>query len=102
MNCFRYLGVTALQEVEDMTLREYLLRMRANQLKRVDKDRDIHYQAWLTFVASSTKEQGNKTVPLYPKFKDFFDYDKQLKELEGVKRDPKLARLANLAAKVNG
>lgn len=76
--------------------------MHAYRLKKIDENRDIHLQAWLNFLATSMKEKGNKQVPVYPKFEDFFDYKKELKEVEGVKKNPKIIRLANLAAKVNG
>ncbi|MFC7364541.1 MULTISPECIES: hypothetical protein [Bhargavaea] len=91
-----------MREVEEMTLREYLLRMHAYRLKRIDENRNIHLQAWLNFLATSTKEKGSKQVPVYPKFEDFFDYEKELKEVEGVKKNPRNLRLANLAASVNG
>lgn len=80
------------------------MRMRAFNLARVDKEYDMHLQAWLNHAVTATKEQGKKQVPVYKKFQDFFDYEKRLKEIEKPKRKvltPHQRRLAKLAAKVN-
>lgn len=86
-----------------MTLYEYEMQMRAYNLKRVDKEYDIHLQAWLNHAATATKEQGKKVVSVYKDFQDFFDYKKRLRELETpTKRtEPHLIRLAQIAKKAN-
>lgn len=63
-----------------MTMREYNILSEAYALKYVDKERDLHELAYLTFSATATKKSGK---PVYKTFKKFFDYDK---ELEKVKR----------------
>ena len=63
-----------------MTMREYNILSEAYALKYVDKERDLHELAYLTFAATATKKSGK---PVYKTFKKFFDYDK---ELERVKR----------------
>lgn len=61
-------------------MREYNILSEAYALKYVDKERDLHELAYLTFSATATKKSGK---PVYKTFKKFFDYDK---ELEKVKR----------------
>lgn len=61
--------------IEDMTLNEYLLRMEAYQLERVDIERDIALQAWMTQVAKSTEGEGDNIRPKYQHFSDLYDYN---------------------------
>lgn len=65
-----------MDEAHAMTVFEYSLRMKAYSLKRVDKDRDIHLQAFMNQVAKSTKSKGKKQVPVYKDFKDLYDHEK--------------------------
>lgn len=55
--------------------------MKAYALKQVDKDRDIHLQAFVNQVAKSTKQVGKKEVPVYQQFDKFFDYEKRINEI---------------------
>lgn len=87
-----------------MSLKEYLYRMRAYQLKRIDKQHEMHMQAWLNHIAGSTKEQGKKQVPVFKRFEDFYNYEEELKKVERPERSklsPKLQRMASVAAKIN-
>lgn len=87
-----------------MTLYEYDLKMRAHNLARVDKEHDMHLQAWLNYQVTATREQGKKQVPVFKKFEDFFDYKKRLKEVEQPKQkaiSPKMRKMARIAARVN-
>lgn len=61
-------------------MREYNILSEAYALKYVDRERDLHELAYLTFSVTATKKSGK---PVYKTFKKFFDYDK---ELEKVKR----------------
>ncbi|WZY01592.1 hypothetical protein NSQ26_06020 [Bacillus sp. FSL W7-1360] len=64
----------------------------------------MHLQAWLNVQANSTKESGKKVVPVFKKFKDFFDYEKRLKEVvtpHAGKLHPTWARMAKIAAVTN-
>lgn len=87
-----------------LTLPEYALLMKAHRLKRIDKEHDMHLQAWVNQSAKAMKEVGKKQVPVYKSFKEFFDYEKRLAEIEKPKK-AKLTRnqkrMAELAAKVN-
>ncbi|MEI5991235.1 hypothetical protein A5881_002768 [Enterococcus termitis] len=55
-----------------MTIPEYELRIKAHQLKRLDRHYDIHLQAWATVMAGQTK----KGKPVYRTFEKFFNYQK--------------------------
>ncbi|MBU5267916.1 hypothetical protein KQI21_14130 [Virgibacillus proomii] len=102
INCFRYLNFTSLYQIEILTLREYALRVRAFQLQQIDKEYRMYKQAWLNHQVTLTKEQGKKQVPIYRRFKDFFDYEKHLKEVSKPKiLNDKMKRLADLAKQVN-
>ena len=59
-----------------MTLFEHRIRMKAYQLSDIDRERDMHWQAWLNWQVQATKRSGKKIVPIYKNFKQFFDYEK--------------------------
>lgn len=77
-------------------------------MQQIDKEYDMHLQAWLNHHVTATKEQGSgknaKQVPVYKKFDDFFDYKKRLKDVEGTKSSrvtPHMKRMAKVAYLVN-
>lgn len=85
---------------------EYEARMYAFRLQRVDEDLKMHKQAWLDHQVTATKEQGKKQIPVFKKFEQFFDYEKQIKEIErefeeGKKLPERLRNLAQIAKKSN-
>lgn len=78
--------------------------MYAFKLKRIDEENKMHMQAWLNHQVTATKEQGSKQVPVYKSYKDFYDYDEQLKSVESnnVKKvSPQFKKMANIAKKAN-
>ncbi len=85
-----------------MSYFEYEARMYAFRLSEVDKEYDMHLQAWLNHQVTTTKK-GSK--PLFKNFKEFFNYEKQVKEIEeGLSETnikPQHKRMANIAAEVN-
>ncbi len=93
----------SLSDIEDMTLYEYELKMKAYNLARVDKEYDIYLSAWVNQLAGATKEKGKKQVPVFKTFEDFFDYKKRLREVEKPSKriDPHIRKLAQLAKKAN-
>ena len=105
VNCFRYLGFTSLYDIQILTLYEYEARMYAYRLKQIDKQQDMHLQAWLNHQVTATKESGKKIVPVFKKFEDFFNYEKQIEEVKNDMKatniKPQQKRLANIAAEVN-
>lgn len=87
-----------------MSLPEYLYRMKAHSLSRVDKEYDMHLQAWLSRDIKATKKQGDKEVYVYKSFKDFFDYEKAVESIdkpEAKQLNSKHKRMAQIAAKIN-
>lgn len=87
-----------------MSIVEYLHRIKAHRLKRVDIEYDMHLSAWLNERVGAMKEQGKKQVPVFKKFVDFFDYAKRVNEINGTK-DNKISdqhkRMAQLAMMAN-
>src|SRR5699024_7775069 len=82
INCFRYLGFNYLYDIEVLTFNEYRLRMKAFELAEIDKRYYMHLQAWLNHQVTATKEQGSKQVGVFKKFKEFFDYEKEINLVE--------------------
>lgn len=84
MNCFRFFGFTSLDQVDRLTVKEYTLLCEAQNYKRVDRDRDLALNAWLSFVATAKKQVGkNKQRPVYKTFDSFFNYAKELRRIGG-------------------
>lgn len=73
--------------------------MKAHRLKEVDREYEIHLQAWANQVVKKTKMQGkDKIVPVYKDFKQFYDYDRRINEVLGTDKnhaqEEKLKRIA--------
>ena len=98
----RWFGMNNIQEIERMTQYEYELRMTAFQLKRLDRERDIHWQAWENNQVKAEKNVGTKTnpktVPVFTTFKDFFDYEKLENQIKGIDTDEVKFKDDNLKA----
>lgn len=89
MNCFRYLDFKSFEEVDRLTVAEYLLLMEAVRLKQVDMDYRNHLQAFLNYVVKAQKKTGkNKSKPVYTRFKRFYDYEKEVEKAK-TKRSEK-------------
>lgn len=111
LNCFRHLKFETLYDIEVLSLREYSLKMRAFRLARIDKEYDMHLQAWLNHQVTTTKNVGSKDKPkmepVFKDFKSFFDYEKAVSALEGPKKSnkgsltDKQKRMAKTAAILN-
>lgn len=87
-----------------MTFAEYLYRMKAYSLSRVDKEYEMHLQAWLNEQVGATKTKGKESVRVYKSFNDFFDYQKRIEEIEKPKKeqlDNQHKRMAQIAARLN-
>ena len=70
--------------MDRLTLPEYELLMQGVRLKQVDTHYKLHLQAWLTFAAKAEKKSGKKTVPVYKRFEQFYDYEKELKKAHEI------------------
>ena len=82
MTCLTKLDIKDMRVIEGMTIKEYGWRVEAYTMSRVDKEYDMHVQAWLNHQATATKQKGKKTVSAYKNFKEFFDYDKRMKAIK--------------------
>lgn len=87
--------------MDKITMREYGLLMKAHKLAFIDKQNDMHWQAWLSVQAGAQKERGKKLVPVYQEYKQFFDYEKELKKAGGRKDDRFSALSKHLKEKQN-
>lgn len=94
MTCFRYLGFKSLDQVNNITPYEYRLLMKSKELQIVDKQYEIHLQAYLNMSAQARRRVGKKMKPVYTKFDKFFDYQKQLDRVMGIKKKSKFDGLA--------
>ena len=94
MTCFRYLGFKSLDQVDNITPYEYRLLMKSKELEMVDEEYRIHLQAYLNMSAQAKKRVGKKVKPVYTKFTKFYDYQKSLDRVMGVKRKSKFDELA--------
>ena len=90
----RYCNIFNQKQIGRTTLKEYGLMMNAARLMQTDKQRDIHALAWLNMQAKATKQRGDKTVPYFKSFEDFYKEPKNDKpkspqaanELESIKK----------------
>ena len=94
MTCFRYLGFKNLDQVDNITPYEYRLLMKSKELRIVDKQYELHLQAYLNMAAQARRRAGKKIKPVYTKFDKFFDYQKQLDRVMGIKMKSKFDGLA--------
>lgn len=77
-------------EVDRLTIPEYNLLMEAVKLKQIDIDYRNHLQAFLNFSVKAEKKSGKyKSKPVYTKFKQFYDYEKELKRAKGNENNEK-------------
>lgn len=79
---------------------EYALMMKAVELRQFDMSYRHHLQAFLNFAVTAKKKAGkNKEKPVYDKFSKFFDYDKELKKLNGEKEKSRFSGIGELLRK---
>ena len=98
--CFRFLGFTTLEQVDNMTLREYRLLVRAHELKSVDEDYRCHEQAFLNFAVQARRKNGN---PVYKRFRQFYDYERQIEKVaNGNRKKPQFSALAEFLKRKEG
>lgn len=62
--------------------------MKAVRLQQVDTDYRIHQLAYAIFVAKARKKSGKKEVPVFKNFKQFYDYEKEVKKALKEKKEP--------------
>ena len=82
LNCIRFLDYKSLEEVDRLTIAEYKLLMEGVRLREIDKDYRNHLQAFLNFAVRSEKKAGKgKSKPVYTKFRQFYDYERELEKV---------------------
>lgn len=80
----RYFGMNDLAEIARMTMYEYEMRLTAYRLRQVDREYEIHLQAWANWNVQAMKKQGkHKQVPVFKTFQQFFDYKKSIRDVLG-------------------
>lgn len=87
------------------------MRMKAFNLAQIDKQYEMHLQAWLNQRVGDQKNVGSKDKPkmepVFKDFKSFFDYKKAVNELEGPNKSTRSnlterqKRMAKAAARLN-
>lgn len=90
ISSLRFFDMNDIREIERMTMKEFAFRMTAYQLKRADKAFDMHMQAWLNQQVQASKSQGSKQVPVYKRFTDFYDLEKEERKILGGERKHKV------------
>lgn len=94
MTCFRDLGFKNLDQVDNITPYEYRLLMKSKELEMVDEEYKIHLQAYLNMSAQAKKIAGKKVKPVYTTFNKFYNYQKSLDRVMGIKKKSKFDGLA--------
>ena len=70
-------------DIARMTIPEYEMRIKAYQYDELDKQRDLHYVAFLNQAVQSTTGKGKSQKMKYTSFDKFFDYEELAKKIEG-------------------
>ena len=97
-NCFRYFGFTSFEQVDQLTLAEYEIMMEALELRMLDESLHEHRQAFLNFAVCAEKKAGKgKTKPVYRRFKQFFDLDKELRKIKNRRKPSGFAGITKLS-----
>ena len=97
-NCFRYFGFTSFEQVDQLTLAEYEIMMEALELRMLDESLHEHRQAFLNFAVCAEKKAGKgKTKPVYRRFKQFFDFDKELRKIKNRRKASRFAGITKLS-----
>lgn len=79
-------------------MEQYEILSEALGLRMLDESLHEHRQAFLNFAVQAEKKAGKgKTKPVYQRFRQFFDYDKELKKLRDKKKhDAKKSRFSGI------
>lgn len=86
--------------MDRLTIPEYELLMEAAQLKQVDEDYRNHLQAFLNFAVKAEKKSGkNKSKPVYRKFKQFYNYEAELRKVQKTEHKSRFSGIGKLLKK---
>lgn len=86
--------------MDRLTIAEYKLLMEAAQFKQVDADYRNHLQAFLNFAVKAEKKTGkNKSKPVYRKFKQFYNYEEELRKVTNKDKKSRFAGIGKFLKK---
>lgn len=93
INSMAKLGKDSLNDVDEMTLTEYLCLVHANYEKELYNEYLLHKQAFAGREVEAKKNVGTEKKPkeewVYKEFDKFFDYEKALVDLRNFEEDKK-------------
>ena len=76
---------------------EYELMMEALELRMLDESLHEHRQAFLNFAVKAEKKAGKgKTKPVYKRFRQFFDFDKELRKMKNRRKPSRFTGITKL------
>ena len=78
---FAYFGITDFAQAGQMTLSEFQLRQRAHVIQQLDKEREMHLQAYLNRAVKAKNRKGTEYI--FKKFSDFYDHEKVKRKVLG-------------------
>ena len=91
-NCFRYFGFQFFEQIDQLTMDQYEIMIKALDLRLVDENYRAHRQAFLNYAVRAEKKAGkHKTKPVYSRFEKFYDYEAEIAKTEGKKPDSRFA-----------
>lgn len=70
-------------DIETMTYHDYILRIEAYKLQKVDQEEMLALQAWLNRGVNATETRGSKEYYKYKRFDEFFDKEQRENEVLG-------------------
>lgn len=74
-----------MEQIHDMSLFEYNKRMEAYRLSVVDRRFEMFLEAFANRSVNFTTQKGKKTVYVYPKLENVFDYDEEVNKVRNNK-----------------
>lgn len=84
LTALRRFGMSDFKEIDQMTYREFRLRLKACELKRLDEEYMISLLAWQTREIDARKKKGKNSYRyVYDTFRKFFDYEGKEREIMG-------------------
>lgn len=78
---FAFFGISDFNKANRMTLFEYRIRNRGRMMTQLEREKDLHLQAFLNRRIKETIKDGKEYR--FKSFKDFYNEDKRWKEKLG-------------------
>lgn len=90
-----YLQTLRRQELK--RTRRFVLFLMCDIAQKLDESLHEHRQAFLNFAVKAEKKAGKgKTKPVYKRFRQFFDFDKELKKMKNRRKPSRFAGITKL------